>query len=76
MTAWALLSAIATFALRKKDAALIGGVALFVSSGAIELIQALLPYRSASWGDLLANGVGVILGGVLVWMVLQRMEPQ
>ncbi|MFN4228321.1 VanZ family protein [Parvibaculum sp.] len=73
MSAWALLSAITVFALREKRVALLGGLGLFASSGAVELIQALVPHRSASWADLLANGIGIALGGALVWMVLRRL---
>ena len=31
----------------------------------IELVQALLPWRSAEWADALANAVGAALGSVL-----------
>jgi len=39
--------------------------------GWIELIQLLLPWRSAEWGDVVANGVGAALG---VW--LSRKVPR
>ena len=38
---------------------------LFALGGAIELGQALTPYRTAEWGDLAADAVGVGLGYLL-----------
>ncbi len=32
--------------------------------GLIELIQALIPYRSCEWGDFIANSIGAAVGGV------------
>ena len=39
---------------------------------AIEGVQSMLPWRSASAGDVIANLVGVVLGGVLVFTPLTR----
>lgn len=36
---------------------------------AIEWVQAFQPHRSASWGDMLANGLGALCGWAL-WAVL------
>jgi VanZ family protein len=50
----------------------VAGCALLV--GAVvtvdELLQLLLPYRSFSWGDLLANWLGILTFGALAWLVL------
>lgn len=64
---------------------LLGGVAypgrtalvltgLLAYGGLIEVLQSFTPSRSAEWGDLLADAVGLLLG----WMVLQlvRMQAQ
>ncbi|MEP2758825.1 VanZ family protein [Parvibaculum sp.] len=67
MTAWAILAAVSVLALRHRQACLIGAVLLFVSSGAVELVQAYIPGRTASYGDLLANALGIFLGGFLAW---------
>ncbi len=39
--------------------------------GLLELLQALVPYRSADWFDLLADGVGAGLGALLVSAVVR-----
>ena len=36
------------------------------NGGLIELLQSLTPYRSAEWADWLADGLGLLLGKVLV----------
>lgn len=48
-----------------------------LGSVAIELEQSLLPLRSASWGDMLANALGVASGmlAILVWRRYQRTPP-
>ena len=48
-----------------------------LGSMAIELEQSLLPLRSASWGDMLANATGVTSGmlAILVWRRYQRSLP-
>ena len=40
--------------------------ALLAYGGLIELLQSLTPYRSAEWADWLADGLGLLLGKVLV----------
>ena len=53
---------------------------LLALGGAIELGQALTPYRTAEWGDLAANAAGVGLGFLLGlgragnW--LERLDPR
>lgn len=42
--------------------------------GLLELWQAFLPHRSAEWGDLLADGSGAAVAGVLYWALLRRGE--
>lgn len=46
----------------------LGGTLLFsLSAGAVlELVQALLPYRSAEWLDLVADGLGALAGAALL----------
>ncbi len=44
----------------------------------IELVQGLLPYRTASWGDLAADGLGIVLGAGLAALVpagFPRLRP-
>ena len=39
------------------------GLALFAFSGMIEVLQYLIPTgRSAEWGDMAANGLGILIG--------------
>ena len=39
------------------------GIALFAFSGLIEVLQYLMPYgRAAEWGDMAANGLGILIG--------------
>jgi len=48
---------------------------LIAYGGAIELLQINVPNRSAEWGDLLADSIGVAIGLLLaagINMVLQR----
>ena len=40
--------------------------ALLAFGGLIECLQSLTPYRSAEWGDLLADGIGILLGWLLL----------
>lgn len=43
---------------------------LMLAFGAlIELLQSFVPERSAEWADLLADGIGVVLGAWLAWGV-------
>jgi len=44
-----------------------------LGSMVIELGQSLLPLRTASWGDMLANALGVS-SGMLVILVMQRCQ--
>ena len=44
---------------------LIVAVGLFLYSLALEGVQALLPHRVGEWGDVLAKGVGVMIGTAL-----------
>lgn len=43
-------------------------LALFAFGALIEALQSLTPHRSAEWGDLLADGVGLFLGWLFVKM--------
>ncbi|MGQ0703396.1 MAG: VanZ family protein [Gemmatimonadales bacterium] len=41
-------------------------------AGGIELIQALLPYRSADWRDAVIGWAGALVGAVVVGIVKRR----
>ena len=74
-SAWALLAVFAPLLLLRFASRLAAASALFLMSGAIELVQAFFPTRSASFGDLAANGLGILVGtlfGVLVAAFLVR----
>ena len=74
-SAWALLAVFAPLLLLRFASRLAAASALFLMSGAIELAQAYFPTRSASFGDLAANGLGIAVGtaaGVLIAMLLAR----
>ncbi len=52
-------------------------LALLAYGGAIELLQMQVPNRSAEWGDLLADGLGLGLGALLALGWLRRRQgPQ
>lgn len=37
-----------------------------------EIAQAVIPSREPSWRDLLANGLGAVVGASLAWLILRR----
>ena len=43
-------------------------LAIFALGLGLEVAQALLPYRTASLADAVANGLGVALGAVTAWL--------
>ncbi len=43
--------------------------------GLLECVQALLPYRSAEWGDLIADSVGAALAAALLALAGRRGRP-
>ena len=45
--------------------------ALFAYGGVIELLQSLTPGRSAEWGDLLADAVGIAIGTAIAALALR-----
>lgn len=51
----------------------VGGATAF--GGLLELLQALVPYRSADWYDLAADAVGAGLGGLLAAGASQLKNP-
>lgn len=65
MSAWGLLAGIAALAVRGRPIPLAIAVALLASSATVEWGQAYIPGRSASYGDLLANALGIGLGTLL-----------
>jgi VanZ family protein len=60
--AFAALAFTAVWALWPRRAWWVLAAALLAYGGAIEIAQSLLPPRTAEWGDLLADGVGIALG--------------
>ena len=58
---------------QRKTPVLLGLVAY---GGMIELLQALTGYRSAEWRDLVADGVGVVLGWHLPSLSLRLRLPR
>jgi len=47
--------------------------ALFAYGAGLELLQGMTGYRFAEWGDLLANGAGILLGAPLHYSPLRRL---
>jgi VanZ family protein len=43
------------------------GLGLIAFAASTELMQALIPWRSADWGDLIADAIGVVLGLALAF---------
>ena len=43
---------------------------LLAYGGLIELLQGMTGYRYPEWGDLLANGIGIVLGGLVYFTPL------
>lgn len=50
-------------------------LAVWLFSAAIEVVQSFTPHRTAQWGDLLGNAIGVCLAGGAVWLLTRRREP-
>ncbi|MDB5731142.1 MAG: hypothetical protein JWQ03_1037 [Variovorax sp.] len=44
-------------------------VALLAYGGLIEILQSFTPDRSAEWADLLADGLGLLVGTLVVWLL-------
>ena len=63
--AWLLVQAIRASRLPERDYLLWAWIYATSYGGLIELLQALLPWRSAEWGDAVANAIGAALG---VWL--------
>lgn len=73
--AWTLLGVFAPLLLVRVASRLAAASALVLMSGAIEFLQDYFPTRSASFGDLAANGLGIAVGtaaGVVVALLLAR----
>lgn len=47
---------------------------LLVYGGAIELAQAATGWRYGEWTDLLADGVGIVLGALIWWLLRRTMR--
>jgi VanZ family protein len=48
--------------------------ALLGYGGLIEVLQSLTPDRFAEWGDLLADGMGIVIGWLLAWVLAARVR--
>ena len=46
---------------------------LFAYGAVLELLQGMTGYRFAEWGDLIANGAGILLGAPLHYSPLRRL---
>lgn len=46
------------------------GVVAVAAGGVVEVVQMLLPWRSADWADLAANAMGAVVGSTiaLIWL--------
>ena len=47
---------------------------IFAISGSIEVAQAFISYRTASWEDLVANATGIILAEVLAHSLIRKFK--
>jgi VanZ family protein len=73
-TALALCAVLGYRAPRALQLALLGGLLAF--GGLIELLQQFVPNRSADWGDLLADVIGIGIGAAFGALLLQvRRKP-
>ena len=52
----------------------VAALSALVLGGAVEIVQGMVG-RDASWGDLLADGLG-ILTALLLWAVWRRFQPR
>jgi VanZ family protein len=75
--AYFILSALAVAALRARWKALLAMVGLIATGGALEIIQGMIG-RDMSLYDEMSNTLGVVAGGIVVWVVraaLVRFRP-
>jgi VanZ family protein len=68
-TALAFSGCLAFPATRRTRTALLFG--LLAYGGLIEVLQLFVPGRSAEWGDLLADGIGIAFGAALAALVVR-----
>jgi len=59
-----------------RRAAPAAALALLAYGGFIELVQAQIPGRTASWADLAADAVGIVLGLTLAAALRRRWPPR
>ncbi|MDI1327711.1 MAG: VanZ family protein [Brevundimonas sp.] len=52
----------------------LAALSAFLLGGTVELVQGMVG-RDASWGDILADGLG-ILTALLLWAIWRRFEPR
>lgn len=69
---FALLGALAVLAPQRPAAATGAALSMIGLGIAIELIQALLPWRSFEWLDIAADGVGVLVGYAIAGRIRQQ----
>lgn len=65
-TSYALLMMLVGWGWPGSPARLVSGVSLLCMGLVIEWIQHLLPWRSMEWLDLMANGVGLLIGSIVL----------
>lgn len=52
----------------------LAALSAFALGGAVEVVQGMVG-RDASWGDLLADGLGILLA-LLLWAIWRRFQPR
>ncbi|VTU40963.1 putative integral membrane protein [Variovorax sp. PBS-H4] len=78
MLAFAVLMLLGRWAYAGRTVHLVCG--LLAYGALIELLQSLTPDRFAEWGDLLADGFGLVaglgLGQMMTWLLLRWIAPR
>ncbi|MDH6166713.1 VanZ family protein [Variovorax boronicumulans] len=74
LLAFATLAFLGRGAFPGRTVAVLAG--LLVYGGVIEVLQSFTPDRSAEWTDLLADGIGLLLGEMLTWLSWRRVAKQ
>ena len=63
--AWGLAHAARLSAYSTTSLVLVAMIAPMLYGGVLEVVQAFIPYRSAEWGDVAADVLGVMMGFVI-----------
>jgi VanZ family protein len=72
--AFSVLTVLGCRAYPARVAAILAGLLLY--GGLIEVLQSFTPYRLAEFGDLFADGIGILLGRVLISFSRQAGKAQ